>query len=87
MEKPSKKIDVPVLKDVVVPGKAIPGKKTPPLALSEVQLNILQQQIEDIVQKRLQAVLNKASQDAVKDIKTYLDKVLPEFIKTAQKKK
>ena len=87
MEKPSTKIDVPVLKDVVVPGKVIPGKKTPPLALSEVQLNILQQQIEDIVQKRLQAVLNKASQDVVKDIKAHLDKVLPEFIKTAQKKK
>jgi hypothetical protein len=87
MEKLSKKIDVPVLKDVVVPGKAIAGKKTPPLALSEVQLNILQQQIEEIVQKRLQAVLNKATQDAVKDIKAHLDKVLPEFIKTAQKKK
>lgn len=87
MEKPSKKIDVPVLKDVVVPGNTIPGKKTLPLGLSEVQLNILQQRIEEIVQKQLQAVLNKATQEAVKDIKAYLDKVLPEFIKTAQKKK
>lgn len=88
MEKLAQKTDVPILKDVVVPGKTTSGKKAlPPVALSEVQLNILHQQIEEIIQQRLEAVLTKATHEAVKDIKTYLDKVLPEFIKTAQKKK
>jgi hypothetical protein len=85
-KEPTKKFDVPVLKDIVVPGKNLPVKSTPPAVLSEVQMNVLQQQLEEIIEKRLQKVLNKATQDALTDIKTYLDKVLPKFIKAAQQK-
>jgi len=76
-----KNLDVPVLKDVVVP-----GKKDVPVSsvLSEVQVNALRNQIEEIVQKRLQAVLNKATDHAVKDLRVYLNKVLPEFLKDLQ---
>lgn len=80
----SEKVDVPILKDVITP-----GKKQPPYegssGLSEVQINVLNQQIEEIVQRRLHTVLNKATDQTVKDIKAYLDKVLPEFIKAVQK--
>ncbi len=84
---PAKKFEVPVLKDIVVPGKALPVKSTSSILLSDVQMNILQQQLEEIIEKRFQKILNKATQDALTDIKAYLDKALPKFINAAPPKK
>ena len=80
----SEKLDVPILKDVITPGKKQSSREEVS-GWSEVQLNVLNKQIEEIIQKRLHAVVNKAAEQAVRDIKNYLDKVLPELIKTVQK--
>jgi hypothetical protein len=86
-ETAKKKFEVPVLKDIVVPGKNLPVKTTSSPMLSEVQMNVLQQQIEEIIEKRFQKVLNKATQDALTDIKAYLEKALPKLINAAPPKK
>ncbi len=78
------KIDLPVLKDVIVQGKNIPKTEELPLMLDEMQTQALQQQIEKIIQTRLEVVLEKATQEAITDVKAYLDKVLPELIKNAE---
>jgi len=84
--KPVEKLDLPVLKDVVVPGKDIPITDDIPQILSELQTKALQQQIDQIIQARLEVALKKATQQVVKDLKTHLEKVLPELIKAAYKK-
>lgn len=80
----TKKIDLPVLKDVVVLGKEVPDTNELPPILSEFQLNALQQQIEKIVKTQLEDVLNKATHEAITEIKAHLDDVLPELIKNNQ---
>ncbi|ALG68472.1 hypothetical protein [Beggiatoa leptomitoformis] len=86
------KIVVPVLKDIVVAGREV--KNVLPPMLNEAQVKAFQQQMEDIIQARLQTTLQKAggnalseitlkkiTKEAVQDIKTYLDKKLPILIK------
>jgi hypothetical protein len=73
-------VDVPVLNDVVVPGKEVPVTDELPPVLSELQLKALQQQIEKIIQTQLEATLKKVSQDTVKKINAHLDKVLPKLL-------
>lgn len=82
--KTANKIDLPILKDVVVQGKDIPTTKELPPILNEIQIKALQQQIEKIVQTRVEVALNKAMKEVVTDIKAYLDNVLPELIKSAK---
>ncbi len=81
----AKKIELPVLEDVVVKGRDVPKTDELPPALSEIQVKALQQQIERIVQAKLESVLKKATKEAVKEIKIYLDKVLPPLIKATNK--
>ena len=73
-------VNLPVLKDVVVPGKEIPLTDELPPVLSELQIKALQQQIEKIIQTQLEATLKKVSQDTVKKINAHLDKVLPKLL-------
>ncbi|HAI69825.1 MAG TPA: hypothetical protein DCM38_10385 [Gammaproteobacteria bacterium] len=84
--KTTKTIELPVLKDVVVLGKEVPAKNELPPVLNELQAKALEQQIEHIVQKRLEVVLKKATDQAITDIKAHLDKMLPELIKATHKK-
>lgn len=85
MKKKSNKIDVPVLKDVVQPGKDLPKNEMEqlPPALSEIQLQSLNRQIEKIVHTHLQAVFKEISQKLAGDIKAHLDKQMPELVKLA----
>lgn len=83
MSKP-KKINVPVLEDIVVLGKELPDTTLPPV-LNELQVRALQQQIETIIQSQLDTLLHKASQQIVTDLKSYLDKELPKLIETAKR--
>jgi len=69
------KIDLPILKDVIAQGKNIP-KPQKPILLDETQAQALQQQIEKIIQTRLEVVSDKTMQEISKDIKKYLDNVL-----------
>ncbi|OQW95627.1 MAG: hypothetical protein BWK79_01840 [Beggiatoa sp. IS2] len=79
--KKGKTVEVPVLRDIVVAGKEIlPNKAVSPV-LSDVQIRALEQQIEEIIQARLQKILEKATQAATVDMKTYLNEVLPVFLK------
>lgn len=73
-------VDVPVLKDVVVPGKEVPLTDELPPVLSDLQIKALQQQIEKIIQTQLEASLKKVSQETVKKINAHLDKVLPKLL-------
>lgn len=73
-------LDLPVLKDVVVPGKEIPLTDELPPGLDERQLKTLQQQIEKIIQTQFDEILNKVSQETVKKINAHLDKVLPQLL-------
>ncbi len=84
--KPVEKLDLPILKDVVILGKDIPITDELPPILSELQAKALQQQIDQIIQARLEIALKKATQQTVKDLKTHLEKVLPELIEAAYKK-
>ncbi|EDN65809.1 hypothetical protein BGP_4302 [Beggiatoa sp. PS] len=81
--KPSSKIDLPILKDIVVPGKDVPATDELPAVLNEIQVKTLQQQIDNIIQTQLEASIKKATEQAVKDIKAYLNKELPKLIKAA----
>lgn len=78
------KKNVPVLEDVVVLGKEMPHSELPE-GFDELHLQALQQHIEHIIHTQLDAVLNKATQQVVKEIKTHLDKELPKLIKTASR--
>ena len=73
-------VDLPVLKDVVVPGKEMPLTDELPPVLSELQIKALQQQIEKIIQTQLETTLKKVSQDTIKKINAHLDKVLPKLL-------
>jgi hypothetical protein len=73
-------LDLPVLKDVVVPGKEIPLTEEFPPGLDERKLKALQQQIEKIIQTQLEETLKKVSQDTIKKINAHLDKVLPQLL-------
>ena len=73
-------LDLPVLKDVVVPGKEVPLTDELPPGLDERQLKALQQQIEKIIQTQLEETLKKLSQETVKKINAHLDKVLPQLL-------
>lgn len=73
-------VDLPVLKDVVVPGKKLPLTDELPPVLSELQIKALQQQIETIIQTQLEITLKKISQDTINKINTHLDKVLPKLL-------
>lgn len=81
MKKKNPVLDLPILKDVVVPGKEIPVSEESSSVLSDRQLKALQQQIEKIIQTQLEETLKKVSQDTVKKINAYLDKVLPKLLK------
>jgi len=82
---PKKELNVPILKDIVVPGREVTAPTPITTGLSQVQLTVLQQQLEEIIEHRLQGILNKVTQDVIKDLKVYLNKKLPELIKEAQK--
>ena len=73
-------VNLPVLKDVVVPGKKLPLTDELPPVLSELQIKALQQQIETIIQTQLEITLKKISQDTINKINTHLDKVLPKLL-------
>ena len=75
------KIELPILKDIVVPGKEVTHVDSFPTLLNKSELETLQQQIEKIVQTQLETVLNKATKQVVKEITDYLDNRLPELIK------
>ena len=75
-----KKIELPVLEDVVIPGKEVPESKELPPILTELQEKALRQQIEKIIREQLEMVLNKVAQRAIKEINVHLDKVLPEIL-------
>ncbi|MCK5523454.1 MAG: hypothetical protein KAI83_10010 [Thiomargarita sp.] len=81
--KPAKKVELPVLKDIVVPGKEVPEKGEFPPVLDNFQVKALEQQIEKIVRKKLETVLNRATKETVTEIKKHIDKVLPTLIKEA----
>ncbi len=81
--KPAKKVELPVLKDIVVPGKEVPEKGEFPPVLDNFQVKALEQQIEKIVRKKLETVLNRATKETVAEIKKHIDKVLPTLIKEA----
>lgn len=83
--KKGKTVEVPVLRDIVVAGKEIPPNEVISPVLSDVQIRALEQKIEEIIQARLQKVLEKATQAATADIKTYLSEVLPVFLKEANR--
>ncbi|MDM8569164.1 hypothetical protein QUF50_06600 [Thiotrichales bacterium HSG1] len=80
--KKSKAIELPVLNDVVVPGKYVEKKDDFPSILDENEIEILQKQIDKIVKQRLEISLNKAVDEISNDVKKHLDKVLPDLIKT-----
>jgi len=85
MKKKTQKIDLPILKDVVQPGKNLPEdemEQLPP-ALSEVQLQSLNRQIEKIVQTCLQAAFKEISNELASEIKAHLDKKMPELARLA----
>lgn len=84
--KKSKTVDIPVLEEVVIPGSVNFSTEDDdaPLILTGDQAQNLEQQIEKIVQARLQAVFDKAIQTAVKDIKAFLAKELPQMLATTQ---
>lgn len=84
--KKNDKIQVPLLKDVVVLGKEVPLKNQLPGVLSELQIQALQQQIEQIIQQRLQTVLSQVTEEITVELKTHLEKVLPELIRSVQDK-
>jgi len=79
-----KKVEVPLLEDVVSPGRDLGKSSSLSTLLTDSQIQSLQQQIDEIVKKRLEIALNKASQEVLKGLKSHLDKVLPDLIKTAQ---
>ncbi|NJO17228.1 MAG: hypothetical protein HC877_16235 [Thioploca sp.] len=81
MKKKKPVLDLPILKDVVVPGKEIPISEEPSSVLSDLQLKALQQQIGKIIQTQLEETLKKVSQDTVRKINAHLDKVLPKLLK------
>ncbi|OQW95471.1 MAG: hypothetical protein BWK79_02405 [Beggiatoa sp. IS2] len=83
--KASNKTKVPTLDDVVIPGKEVSEINESSPVLSEVELTALGQQIEKLVQARLQSVFDKAMQQAMTEIKTHLDKKLPELIASIKK--
>ncbi len=83
--KKSKTIQLPVLKDVVVPGKDVKEKDEFSSILNEIEIKALQKQIDKIVKQQLEASLNKAIKEVTVDIKKHLDKVLPSLIKIAKK--
>jgi hypothetical protein len=82
--KTAKKTTVPTLDDVVVPGKELSeiNESSP---LSETELTALEQQLEKMIQTQLQAVFDKALQQAMTEIKNHLDKKLPELIASMKK--
>lgn len=85
MKRKPQKIELPTLKDIVQPGKNLPEdemEQLPP-ALSEIQLQSLNRQIENIVQARLQAAFKEISQELAADIKAHLDEKMPELAKLA----
>jgi len=73
----TEKVKVPILEDVIVQGNKIAKPVDTSLnLLDEDQATLLGQQIEEIIQERLQAVLMQA----VEDIRAHLDDVLPLLI-------
>ncbi len=74
------KLSLPILDDVIEEGALNPQLGELPTALSEMQKKALEQEIEKIIEQRFQAVLDKATQKAIKEIKTHLDKTLPKML-------
>jgi len=71
------KVKVPILEEVIVQGNKVAEPVDISLnLLDEDQATLLSQQIEEIIQERLQAALMQA----VADIKAHLDDVLPLLI-------
>jgi hypothetical protein len=83
MKKKSSELDIPTLKDVIVPGKEVTETEELPPVLNELLLQGLSKQIEKIVQTQLQATMQKASQMVLKELQAYLDKRLPELLQAA----
>lgn len=74
---------IPILKEVVVPGKTLLESEQPvPVVMTDEQMQRLAQEIEGIIQAKLNAALKNASQAVIKEIKAHLDNVLPALIKS-----
>ncbi|MCV6638584.1 hypothetical protein [Candidatus Albibeggiatoa sp. nov. NOAA] len=77
-----KKDKLPMLKDVVSKG----DETTTQSGLSEVQIQALNEQLEKIINDRVQDAMAQTSQAVVKDIKNYLNKALPILVEALMKK-
>ncbi len=84
--KKSKTVKLPVLDDVVVPGKDVKENEDFLSILNEVEVKALRKQIDKIIKQQLEAHLNKVIKETTVDIKKHLDKVLPGIIKAAKKR-
>lgn len=77
-----KKDKLPMLKDVVSKGDETATQS----GLSEVQIQALNEQLEKIINDRVQDAMAQTSQVVVKDIKNYLNKALPILVEALMKK-
>lgn len=84
-----KTVDIPTLNEVVVAGKPnfSTEEEDAPLNLTAQQVQSLEQQITQIVETRLQGILDQAVQMTVKEIKAYLAQTLPQLLATQQQSK
>lgn len=77
--------DIPTLDAIIRVGESPKKTIQTTVNLDEMQLTALTRQIDMIVQKHLQQAVKQAIDNADKDIKSYLAKVLPEMLKRAKK--
>jgi len=77
-----KKDKLPMLKDIVSKG----DETATQCGLSETQIQALNEQLEKIINERVQEAMAKTSQVVVKDIKNYLNKALPVLVEALMKK-
>ncbi|WP_353572875.1 hypothetical protein [Candidatus Albibeggiatoa sp. nov. BB20] len=76
-----KKDKLPTLKDIVSK-----GDEAAESGLSEGQIQALNEQLEKIINERVQEAMAQTSQVVVKDIKNYLNKALPVLVEALMKK-
>ncbi|MEK7990181.1 MAG: hypothetical protein VSS52_004190 [Thiotrichaceae bacterium] len=77
-----KKDKLPTLKDIVSKGDDAIAES----GLNEVQIKALNEQLEQIINDRVQAAMAQTSQAVAKDIKNYLNKALPVLVEALMKK-
>ncbi|MCK5719856.1 MAG: hypothetical protein KAH84_07895 [Thiomargarita sp.] len=69
-----------MLDDVVVPGKELTDATELPSVLNDLQAKALQQQIERIIQSKMELALKRLVKETTHEIKVYLDKKLPDLL-------